>query len=50
MDQKMKEVIQKNVHEVLDKYLTDKLLWDIEHEIMTAIEWHVAHMEDEENE
>jgi len=47
--EKTKEIIQKDIREVLDKYLADKLAYDIEHEIMALIEWDLAHMEDEDN-
>ena len=44
------EIIQKDIHEVLDKYLAGKLAWDIEHEIMASIEWDLVNMEDAGNE
>ena len=43
------EIVRKDVHEVLDKYLAGKLLWTVEHEIMANIEWDLAHMEDEDH-
>lgn len=41
------EIVQKNVHEVLDKYLSDKLLYVIEREITNSVEWDLYHQDDE---
>ncbi len=48
--EKTMEIIRKNVHEILDKYLAERLTWDIEHEIMAGIEWDLAHAEDDSDE
>ena len=48
--EKTLEIVKKNVHEVLDKYLCGKLMVGIESEIISAIEWDLAHMEDEDDE
>lgn len=42
------EVIRKDVHEVLDRYLCGKLMAGIESEIMSAVEWDLYHIDDEQ--
>ena len=46
--EKLTEIIMKNVHEVLDKYLAAELTRDIENEIRHSIDWDLAHIDDEE--
>ena len=41
----MTDLIRKNVHEVLDKYLCGELMRDIENEIVHGIEYDMANME-----
>lgn len=44
--EKTMEIIKKNVHEVLDKYLTGKLEYMIEREIVNMIEYDLANAEE----
>jgi hypothetical protein len=39
------EIVMKNVHEVLDKYLCGELMRDIENEIRHGIEYDLANSE-----
>ena len=43
------EIIRKNVREQIYQYLDDRLAWDIEHAIMSGVEWDLMHMEGEQN-
>ena len=42
---KTQEIIRKEVHDVLDKYLTGKLLVKVESEIVANLEWELINME-----
>lgn len=50
MDQKLRELIHKSVHEVLDKYLAGELLRGIENEILHAVEWGIVNNGGDSNE
>lgn len=42
---KVQEIVRKEVHDVLDKYLAGKLLVKIESEIVANLEWELINME-----
>lgn len=46
-EEKIMPIIQQNVHDVLDKYLTGKLEFTIEREIVNAILYDLANLETE---
>ena len=47
---KIMEIVRESTHEVLNKYLTGKLLFVIEREIETEIVWRLNNQDEEEEE
>lgn len=49
-NEKIMEIVRVSTHGILDEYLTGKLLFVIEREIATEIEWRLNNQDEEEEE